>query len=141
MLRSIVAAVTAIPTLRLYEKGGSVALITGSCILSVMTLLILIQSICTAIFLPKEAHSDSDSTNVHPSRQDRIDLFSKHCGFTPREQEVFEKLITTEDGVQEIADSLFVSRRVLQRYISSIYEKTGTKSRIGLFQRFSDYTD
>ena len=44
---------------------------------------------------------------------------------------------TAEDKeyeLQEIADGLFISRRVLQRNISSVYEKTGTKSRIGLFQ-------
>ena len=65
--------------------------------------------------------------------------YSEHYGFTPRETEVIEKLITTEDGVQEIADSLYVSRRVLQRYIAAIYEKTNTKSRRGLFQSFSKF--
>ena len=47
---------------------------------------------------------------------------------TPRETEVLEKLLTTEDGVQEIADSLYISRRMLQRYIASIYEKDGNKN-------------
>ncbi|MBR1856190.1 MAG: HTH domain-containing protein, partial [Oribacterium sp.] len=54
--------------------------------------------------------------------------------FTSREQEVFEKLIFTEDSGQEIADALFISRRVLQRHVAAIYEKTGTKSRVGLFR-------
>lgn len=53
--------------------------------------------------------------------------------FTPKEIETFEKLVTTEMGVQEIADEMCVSRRVLQRHISAIYEKTGTKTRAGLF--------
>ncbi|WP_156885070.1 LuxR C-terminal-related transcriptional regulator [Oribacterium sp. NK2B42] len=44
------------------------------------------------------------------------------------------KLIFTEDSGQEIADALFISRRVLQRHVAAIYEKTGTKSRVGLFR-------
>lgn len=59
---------------------------------------------------------------------------------TPRETEVLEKLLTTEDGVQEIADSLYISRRMVQRYISSIYEKTETKTRLGLFQSYMNFT-
>ncbi len=59
---------------------------------------------------------------------------AKEYEFTSREQEVFEKLIFTEDSGQEIADELFISRRVLQRHVAAIYEKTGTKSRVGLFR-------
>lgn len=51
-----------------------------------------------------------------------------------------EKLLTTEDGVQEIADNLYISRRMVQRYISSIYEKTETKTRLGLFQSYMNFT-
>lgn len=62
--------------------------------------------------------------------------FQEQFGLTLREAEVLEKLIATEDGVQEIADELYISRRNLQRYIASIYRKTGTKSRVGLFQTY-----
>lgn len=69
-----------------------------------------------------------------PTREQKIREYCKRCAFTPRETEVFERLITTEDGVQEIADQMFISRRVLQRYIASIYQKTGTKTRAGLYK-------
>ena len=69
-----------------------------------------------------------------PTREQKIREYCKRCAFTPREAEVFERLITTEDGVQEIADQMFISRRVLQRYIASIYQKTGTKTRAGLYK-------
>lgn len=72
--------------------------------------------------------------------QERLRLFAASCSLTPRETEVLERLLTSEDGVQEIAESLYISRRVLQRYIASIYEKTGTKTRIGLFQSYMDFT-
>lgn len=71
----------------------------------------------------------------------RLKLYAEHCDLTPRETEVLEKLLTTEDSVQEIADSLYISRRMLQRYIASIYKKTETKTRIGLFQNYAGFTE
>lgn len=65
-----------------------------------------------------------------------LQKFSDRFSLTSRESEILEKLVTTEDGVQEIADKLYISRRNLQRYIASIYEKTGTKSRIGVLQTY-----
>ena len=73
------------------------------------------------------------------TQEQRLKLYAEYCSLTPRETEVLEKLLTTEDGVQEIADSLYLSRRMLQRHISSIYEKTETKSRIGLFKSFTGF--
>ena len=46
-------------------------------------------------------------------------------------------LVHTDDGLQAIADRLYVSRRTLERYVSAIYEKTGTKSRIGLVSLYN----
>ena len=57
---------------------------------------------------------------------------------TPREVEVFDKLIHSEESIQEIADSLFLSRRTCQRYIASIYKKAGVKSRMGLYQLYTE---
>lgn len=65
-----------------------------------------------------------------------LEKFCDVFHLTERESEILEKLVTTEDGVQEIADTLYISRRNLQRYIASIYEKTGTKSRIGVLQTY-----
>lgn len=89
-----------------------------------------------------QAKAARDSAAVSEPEQpmpeeERRRLFAEHAGFTDRESEVFERLITTEEGVQEIADGLYISRRNLQRHIASIYEKTGTKSRIGLFQSYA----
>ena len=53
---------------------------------------------------------------------------------------MLERLLTTDDDLQEIADSLYISRRMVQRYVSSIYEKTETKTRIGLFRNYMDFT-
>ena len=74
------------------------------------------------------------------TREQKLHAYCRRCAFTPRETEVFERLITTDDDLQGIADSLYISRRMVQRYVSSIYEKTETKTRLGLFQRYMNDT-
>ena len=66
--------------------------------------------------------------------------FMETVSLTSREYEVFERLISTEESVQEMADALYMSRRTLQRYISLIYEKTGTKSRLGLYRLYIEFS-
>ena len=56
-------------------------------------------------------------------------------GLTEREEEVLKKLVESELGVQEIAEELFISRRTLQRHISSIYQKFSVNNRIGLIKK------
>ena len=72
--------------------------------------------------------------------EQRLKLYAEHCALTPRETEVLEMLLTTDDDLQRIADSLYISRRMVQRYVSSIYEKTETKTRLGLFKNYMDFT-
>ena len=66
--------------------------------------------------------------------------YAGRSSLTPRETEVLEMLLTTDDDLQRIADSLYISRRMVQRYVSSIYEKTETKTRLGLFQSYMNFT-
>ena len=68
-------------------------------------------------------------------------MYANYCYLTPRETEVLERLLTTDDDLQEIANTLYISRRMVQRYISSIYEKTKAKTRIGLFQNYMDFKE
>ena len=72
------------------------------------------------------------------SSSERLERISEKFLFTPREAEVFGLLVSTEDGLQTIADNLFVSGRTLERYVSAIYEKTGAKTRIGLISLFNN---
>ena len=85
----------------------------------------------------KERGSFGGSAN---SPQEQLKLYAQYCALTPRETEVLERLLTTEDDLQRIADSMYISRRMVQRYVSSIYEKTETKTRLGLFQSFIKFT-
>ena len=72
--------------------------------------------------------------------QERLQLYAERCSLTPRETEVLERLLTTDDDLQEIADSLFISRRMVQRHVSSIYEKAETKTRVGLLRNYMSFT-
>lgn len=134
--RSFVISVTAVPVLHIFNAYGSISLVVGSCVLSIAALLILLKDIISAMYVEKSGQAPGECI----SKEDALKLYCQHYGLTPRETEVFEKLIVTENGNQEIADELFVSRRVLQRHVASIYEKTGAKNRIGLYQSYSDFT-
>ena len=45
----------------------------------------------------------------------------------------------SDDSLQLIAADLSISVRMVQRYVTSIYEKTGAKSRTGLHQRYTQH--
>lgn len=139
IVRSFTVAVTVLPALNIYDAVGNTALAVGSCLLSILILLVLLPYLGNAATSSMQTEKlFSDNTEL--SSQERLKLYAQHCSLTPRETEVLEKLLTTEDGVQEIADSMYISRRMLQRYISSIYEKTETKTRLGLFQSYMHFT-
>lgn len=60
-------------------------------------------------------------------------------GFTERECDVLKKLLNTENNLQEISEELYISKRVVQRHITSIYEKTSRSTRIGLLLLYVEF--
>lgn len=60
--------------------------------------------------------------------------FSDHFALTDREKEVLKVLLTSDKGMQELADRLYISRTMIYRHVASLNEKTSTKSRISLIQ-------
>ena len=58
--------------------------------------------------------SDPDYPQNTPNA-DPFSTFSTAFSLTDREQSVFDQLVNTEKSIQEIADSLFISRRTCQR--------------------------
>ena len=81
----------------------------------------------------------SESQKTLLTKEEKILKIKEHYAFTPRESEVFEYLISTEDSVQDIANNMYVSKRTLERYISAIYKKTGVKSRVSLLNIYNNY--
>lgn len=92
---------------------------------------------CTQIVKAPEAMESREMAGS----QSRLERFAKSFDLTEREQEVLQLLLLSDDGMQEIADSLFVSRAMLYRHIAALNEKTGTRSRIGLIQFYYNWEE
>ena len=83
----------------------------------------------------KSSKSSSERTEVDFER------FADMHGLTGREREVLQKLLVSDESIQKIADELYISRASLYRHISSMNEKTGTKSRVGLIQYYYSWNE
>jgi len=94
--------------------------------------IILIMALSGELVPESSAEVLTETIDKDNSTENELIDFCSKYELTNKEQEAFEMLMTTEMGVQEIADEMMISRRVLQRHISSIYSKTGTKTRVGL---------
>ena len=79
---------------------------------------------------------EPDKEKVEKIPLSPLESFGVSCGFTPRENEVFALLLDDNLTIQDIADNLFISRRVCQRYLTSMYEKTQTKTRLNLLLKY-----
>ncbi len=71
---------------------------------------------------------------------ERLDAFVATFGLTERERDILEALVVSDQSVQDIATTLFLSRSTLYRHISSINKKTGTTSRVALINFFWSWT-
>lgn len=121
---TVAAVVPSMPWL--YAGWGSTALTVTSCLLSVAVLLVL---------LPWISRGLQSEPSLSPEQA--LERFCQSCCLTPRESEVLCKLLESDDSLQIIATDLGISTRMVQRYVTAIYEKTGAKSRTGLHQRYT----
>lgn len=71
---------------------------------------------------------------------ERLDAFVATFGLTERERDILEVLVVSDQSVQDIATTPFLSRSTLYRHISSINKKTGTASRVALINFFWSWT-
>ena len=104
-------------------------------------LLVLFVLINIVFFAYSNALHKSEKTKPepHPGEKESLEMFSVSFSLTKREKEVLEVLLVSDENVQNIAESLMISRAALYRHIASLNEKTGTKSRIGLVQFYYQY--
>lgn len=66
----------------------------------------------------------------------KLEEFAEIHELTPREKEVLELVLSKEGTTKELARELLISERVFQRYLTSIYDKTGTNSKVGLILHY-----
>lgn len=62
--------------------------------------------------------------------------FAGRFSLTPRETEVLAAATADERPLKHVAANMGISLRVLQRHLTSLYQKTGTQSRVGLTKLF-----
>ena len=123
--------------------GGSLALINSGNNIAITTIeltLFVLASVTAFIYtnMRRSFFEKLDAKDRNKlSNGERLQKLSEQFSLTPREAEVLGLLVNTEDGLQTIADNLYVSRRTLERYVSALYEKTGTKSRVGLVSLYN----
>ncbi|MDO4188680.1 MAG: hypothetical protein Q4D29_06790 [Lachnospiraceae bacterium] len=131
VVRSITTCIVVLVTTVLSNCIGENIYTILSCVLSIGLLVFMALS---GVLVPeKSTKKEEGILSSEIQLAEKLKEIYTQYGFTPKEIETFEKLVTTEMGVQEIADEMGISRRVLQRHISAIYEKTETKTRAGLF--------
>ena len=103
----------------------------------IITALILFVLISIAIYVYQSQFGGEETKkDEQPVVDDteKFSAFSEQFSLTDREQDVLKVLLESDENVQEIAEQLLISRAALYRHITSLNEKTETKSRIGLLQ-------
>lgn len=129
---NLFAVITSIPSVALLVSWNDLVLI--------VTALVLFVLISIAIFIYSgqiklsEQLDEAILRNGQETDEEKFENFSEAFSLTLREKEILKILLFSDENVQDIADKLFLSRAALYRYLSSLNEKTETKSRIGLLQ-------
>jgi len=133
-VNNITAAIIAHPVLALLSSDRSLA-----AIVIVLVLFVTVSIIAVVYTFQKKAFLEQSvkAATETMSKKEKLYRFSEVFSFTERETEVLACLVDTEDNIQTIAENLHLSRRTLERHLSSIYEKTGVKSRIGLLNLYN----
>lgn len=138
--RSITTSMVVIIITLLSNALSYIACNVINCVLSILVV---------AMFAFDEIHRTKTANVVNENSfqisnlnsKDKYESFCDKYLFTEKEKESFVLLISTEDTVQKIADDMGISRRVLQRHISSMYEKTETQTRVGLLMAYTKYLE
>ena len=83
---------------------------------------------------PNAALSAGDVAVIDP--ETHLADFADRFSLTPRETEVLAAVTADERPLKHVATDMGISLRVLQRHLTSLYQKTGTQSRVGLTKLF-----
>ena len=75
------------------------------------------------------------AVSIEPSTvSDRVSVFARACGLTPRETELLRHLAGGA-GTREVARQMFVSENTVQDHLKSIFDKSTARSRRALLAR------
>lgn len=71
-----------------------------------------------------------------PSIEEQRQAFIANHALTPREVNVLMAVTQDERPLKQVAEELGILMRMVQRHLSSIYQKTNTQTRAGLAKAF-----
>jgi DNA-binding CsgD family transcriptional regulator len=75
------------------------------------------------------------AVSIEPAApHDRVAVFARACGLSPRETQLLHHLVTGAD-TRDLARHLFVSENTVQDHLKSIFTKTATRTRRTLLAR------
>lgn len=127
-------------------SGISLALVTSDNVALIMIgALVLLVAAC-AVFvaaglfrLPQteqEREQLVEEALAAPTIEDQRQAFITDHALTPREVDVLIAVTQDERPLKQVAEELGISMRMVQRHLSSIYQKTDTQTRAGLTKAF-----
>lgn len=127
-------------------SGISLALVTSDNVALIMIgALVLLVAACAAFVaaglfrLPQteqEREQLAEEALAAPAIEEQRQAFITDHALTPREVDVLVAVTQDERPLKQIAEELGISMRMVQRHLSSIYQKTDTQTRAGLTKVF-----
>ena len=125
-------------------SGISLTLVTsGNVALIMIGALVLLVAACATFVaaglfrLPqteqeREREQLAEEALAAPSIEEQRQTFIDNHALTPREVDVLIAVTQDERPLKQVAEELGISMRMVQRHLSSIYQKTDTQTRVGL---------
>lgn len=127
-------------------SGISLALVTSDNVALIMIgALVLLVAACAAFVaaglfrLPQteqEREQLAEEALAAPTIEEQRQAFITDHALTPREVDVLIAVTQNERPLKQVAEELGISMRMVQRHLSSIYQKTDTQTRAGLTKAF-----
>lgn len=129
-------------------SGVSLALVASDDVALIMIIALVLLVVAGVVFvaaglfrLPqtsqeRELLRQADEVLSAPGIEEQRRAFVEEHGLTSREIDVLAAVTRDERPLKLVADELGISLRMVQRHLSSIYQKTGTQTRAGLTKVF-----
>lgn len=129
-------------------SGISLALVTSGNVALIMigALMLLVAAsvafVAASLFrLPqteqeREREQLAEEALAAPTIEEQRQAFIANHALTPREVDVLIAVTQDERPLKQVAEELGISMRMVQRHLSSIYQKTDTQTRAGLTKAF-----
>lgn len=135
IIRSWTTAATVLPAMWLFKTWGI------QCVLLFTTFAVAGAIVTSWLSEKNESKREMEElkqelSSKRDDKTNKLQVFIEEHNLTPREADVLKIITKSSITTKEMANDLAISERVCQRYLTSIYEKTGTDSRIDLMLKY-----